>query len=99
MGGKAVTSGTETRQASAPLPQTRPRRLRMRELTILLSVIACTLIFGLLSPRFLGLGPAKTVLEGISTDGLMLIGMTVVIICGGFDLSIGSTMALGGLTA
>ena len=38
-------------------------------------------------------------MESISTDGLIVIGMTIVMIAGGFDLSVGAVMAMGGVTA
>ena len=71
----------------------------MRELTILASVILAVAVFGALNPRFLRLESALTILEGASTDGLIVIGMTVVIVCGAFDMSVGSAMAVCGLVA
>lgn len=71
----------------------------MREISILVSVFLATAIFGLLNHRFIGIEPATAILEGASTDGLMVIGMTIVIVCGAFDMSVGSQMALCGLVA
>ena len=71
----------------------------MRELTILASVVLAIAVFGSLNPRFLGLESAMAILEGASSDGLMVIGMTIVIICGAFDMSVGSAMAFCGLVA
>jgi ribose/xylose/arabinose/galactoside ABC-type transport system permease subunit/ABC-type sugar transport system substrate-binding protein len=71
----------------------------MRELTILASVVLAIAVFGQLEPRFLGLETALTILEGASSDGLMVIGMTIIIVCGAFDMSVGSSMALCGLVA
>ena len=71
----------------------------MRELTILASVLLAIAVFGALNPRFLGLGSALAILEGASSDGLMVIGMTIVIVCGAFDMSVGSSMAFCGLVA
>lgn len=48
---------------------------------------------------FWGLGNLRTLLESISTDGLIVIGMAIVMIVGGFDLSVGAVMAMGGVTA
>ncbi len=74
-------------------------KFRMRELTILASVMVAIAVFGLLNHRFIGMEPAIAILEGASTDGLMVVGMTVVIVCGAFDMSVGSSMALCGLVA
>jgi ribose/xylose/arabinose/galactoside ABC-type transport system permease subunit/ABC-type sugar transport system substrate-binding protein len=71
----------------------------MREFTILASVVLAIVVFGSLNPRFLSIESALTILEGASTDGLIVIGMTVVIVCGAFDMSVGSSMAVCGLVA
>src|SRR3990170_2066968 len=75
------------------------RQFRMREITILVSVLWAIAVFGALNPRFLGVEPALAILEGASTDGLMVIGMTIVIVCGAFDMSVGSAMSLCGMIA
>ena len=75
------------------------RRFQMRELTILASVVLAVAVFGALNPRFLGLESALAILEGASSDGFMVIGMTIVIVCGAFDMSVGSAMAFCGLVA
>ena len=75
------------------------RRFRMREFTILASVLIAIAIFGSLNPRFLGPESALAILEGATSDGLMVIGMTIVIVCGAFDMSVGSSMAFCGLVA
>ena len=89
-----VEDAAATGVAAAP-----KRQFRMREITILISVILAIVVFGLLNPRFIGIKPATAILEGASTDGLMVIGMTIVIVCGAFDMSVGSQMALCGLVA
>lgn len=48
---------------------------------------------------FWSAGNLRTLMESISTDGLIVIGMAVVMIAGGFDLSVGAVMAMGGVTA
>jgi len=52
----------------------------------------------LLTPYFLTYDNLKTVAIGLSADGIIAIGMTIALICGGFDLSVGSVMALSGVT-
>lgn len=47
-----------------------------------------------LSPRNI-----KSVLLSISFEAILVVGMTVVIVCGGFDISVGSVLALSGLVA
>lgn len=48
---------------------------------------------------FWSLGNLRTLAESISTDGLIVAGMTIVMIAGGFDLSVGAVMAMGGVAA
>ena len=88
----------ETVSSSRPSGASRTG-VRLRELSILASVIICVSVFGALNPAFMTWATAKTLLLNAATDGLMVLGMTIVIISGCFDLSIGSTMAAGGLTA
>ncbi len=73
------------------------RRLRLRELTILVSVVLCYAVFSYLNSDFRTTETALTILLGAAVDGLIVIGMTIVIVSGCFDLSVGSTMALSGL--
>ncbi|MFN0193392.1 MAG: ABC transporter permease [Aestuariivirga sp.] len=55
------------------------------------------LILGLFVEGFWSLANIRTLLESISADGLIVIGMTIVMIAGGFDLSVGAVLALGGV--
>lgn len=48
---------------------------------------------------FWSLGNLRTLAESISTDGIIVVGMTIVMIAGGFDLSVGAVMAMGGVAA
>jgi len=89
----------EAGSVAAGARQYKRKRRPPRELGILASVVLCAAVFGLLDNRFIRTGPALTILNNMSTDGLMLIGMTVVIVCGAFDLSVGSTLLAGGLTS
>ena len=49
-----------------------------------------------LSPSFLTSGNILNVLRQVSTNANIALGMTLVILTGGIDLSVGSTMALAG---
>ena len=71
----------------------------MREFTILMSVVLAIGVFGALNRQFLDLETLVTILENAAPDGLIVVGMTIVIICGAFDMSVGSTMAFCGLVA
>lgn len=48
---------------------------------------------------FWSLGNLRILAEAVSVDGIVVIGMTIVMIAGGFDLSVGAVMAMGGVAA
>ncbi|MBL8583822.1 MAG: ABC transporter permease [Rhizobiaceae bacterium] len=48
---------------------------------------------------FWSTGNLRTLAESVSVDGIIVIGMTVVMIAGGFDLAVGSVLAMGGVVA
>jgi ribose/xylose/arabinose/galactoside ABC-type transport system permease subunit/ABC-type sugar transport system substrate-binding protein len=77
------------------------RLFKIREFVILLAVLLTAAVFYAVQPgetnRFLSFSNLEAILLGMSLDGLIAIGMTFVIITGGFDLSVGSTFAFGGL--
>lgn len=56
-------------------------------------------IGSILWPTFHSLDNMRNVVLGISYLGIVVIGMTMVIITGGIDLSVGSVFALGGVVA
>jgi simple sugar transport system permease protein len=66
-------------------------------------VLALLLVAGaLLSPRdrdggnvFLSVGNQADVLRQVSSIGILAVGMTLVVLTGGIDLAVGTTMALG----
>jgi ribose transport system permease protein len=67
---------------------------QMREINLL--VILLVLIVGLsfASPYFAKWANIKVVLGSLSIDGIVVIGMTIILISGGIDLSVGSMMCL-----
>jgi ribose/xylose/arabinose/galactoside ABC-type transport system permease subunit/ABC-type sugar transport system substrate-binding protein len=77
------------------------RLFKIREFVIFLAVILTAVAFSLLQPggagRFVSFANLEAILLGMSLDSLIAIGMTFVIITGGFDLAVGSTFAFGGL--
>ncbi|KLU60653.1 ribose transport system permease protein RbsC [Peptococcaceae bacterium CEB3] len=66
-------------------------------LGLLVALILLVVIFGYLSPNFLTLTNISDTLLSSSLIGIVAAGMTIVIISGGFDLSVGSNMALTGV--
>lgn len=65
--------------------------------TTLLLFAALFIIFGSLAPRFLSLSSFQGILYASSTLGIMAVGITLVLLTGGIDLSLGSNMYLTGV--
>lgn len=65
----------------------------------LLILLVLMIFMGLLSPEFFTLGNIKNVGIQASVNAVLSIGMLMVIIIGGIDLSIGATLALAGIVS
>lgn len=70
-----------------------------RRFGMLMVLILIAAILSALSPRFLTLGNLMNVARQVSINGVVAAGMTVVILSGGIDLSVGSVVALTGALA
>jgi len=68
--------------------------LARREASVFLIIIFAITIVSILQPKFLLWNNMRAIMIGLSTDGLMAIGMAVVLVLGGIDLSVGSVSAL-----
>ncbi len=69
----------------------------LHKLSALLTLLLLILAFSFASPAFFSVNNGLTVLLQTSVIGLLAIGMTLVIITGGIDLSVGSVLALSGV--
>ena len=73
------------------------RRLTsFREFMILAIVIAGCLFMWITTPIFMTFGNWSALLLQVSVECIVAIGMTILLVSGGFDLSVGSTFALAG---
>jgi len=68
-----------------------------REFNVVLAVIALSAILAVSSPAFLTTANLFSVMRAFSLTAIMAVGQTMVILTGGIDLSVGSTMGLAGL--
>lgn len=68
-----------------------------REFAMLLVLVVFGIIMSVLSPIFMTQGNVEAILLGLSVEGIIAIGMVIVLISGGFDLSVGSTLAFAGV--
>ncbi|NPV87608.1 MAG: ABC transporter permease [Anaerolineae bacterium] len=65
---------------------------------ILFIVILLAIVFGATAPRFLLVQNIVNIFKQVSVVAIMAIGMTMVILIGGIDLSVGSVALLAGAT-
>jgi ribose transport system permease protein len=71
--------------------------LRIRELPLLLIVILMMITLSYLSPAFFHRPNFLSLARGFAIEGTTLIAMTMLLVSGVFDLSVGSVMALSGV--
>ena len=67
-----------------------------RDVSVLLVVLLAA-VLALTSPYFLTTGNLDSVQTLIAPTGIIALGMMVLLICGLFDLSVGSAMGLSGI--
>jgi len=65
-----------------------------REGTLILIILFVCVIMSFVSPFFMTWPNIKAILLSFSTEGIVVVGMTIILIVGGFDLSVGSVMCL-----
>jgi ribose transport system permease protein len=68
--------------------------LRMREISMIVLILIMGIAMSFLSPYFLNQANFIAIARGFSMEGLVVVGMSVLLISGKFDLSVGSVMAL-----
>ncbi len=68
-----------------------------REFTLLLIIVTGGTVLSLVTSTFLTAANLSTTAVGLSSDGIIAVGMTIALVLGGFDLSVGSVMALSGV--
>ena len=67
---------------------------KVRELGVLSALIVITLVFTFTAKNFFGIENFLNILRQVSLLGVMAVGMTLVIVSGEFDLSVGSVSGL-----
>lgn len=95
--------GTTPIQNTAPSSQSAlvflMRLMRAREATLVVMIIAIGIALQLITGRFFTVPNLNAISLGFATSAIMVFGMTAALVSGGFDLSIGSVFAMGGVTA
>ncbi len=85
---------------SAPFRESTWKRLfQRRETGVFFALVVLVVYMSLESPYFLGQENIFNVLRNMSSITVMAIGMTMIIVTGGIDLSIGSTLGITSMLA
>jgi simple sugar transport system permease protein len=62
----------------------------------LITLVASFIVFAIFVPHFAQAGTLSGVLEAATINSIVVVGVSLLMIAGEFDLSVGATMALGG---
>lgn len=81
-------------KADSPLKTRLKNLLKIREIGVLAALLLMCIIMSIASPYFLGVNNIFNVMRNMSTIGIMAIGMTMIIVTAGIDLSVGSMLAV-----
>jgi len=102
----SVTSTLDTPiKPSSPQARTQSGKRNTRLVELLfegrafLALIAIVVVFSLMSPNYFTVNNFLIMISHVAIFGLLAIGMLLVILNGGIDLSVGSTLGLAGVVA
>ena len=70
------------------------RAIRMRETGLILVILLLFLLMSFASPYFLTWENMRAMTMAFAVEGIVVVGMTILLISGGIDLSVGSVVAL-----
>lgn len=85
-------SSAETNPEKAGGAKAARRGAAQQKLLAFASLIALVIVFSLASPNFFQVSNIMAILQATSVNGVLAIGVTLIIITGGIDLSIGTLM-------
>ena len=68
--------------------------LKQREAFLVILVAIIFVVMGLTNKNFLKWTNISTIITSLAIDGIVVIGMTIILISGGIDLAVGSTLCL-----
>lgn len=71
------------------------KALQLREMSLVLIIAIMCVVLSFTNPFFATTSNLQTVLGSVAVDGILTIGMILVMLTGGLDLSIGSVMCMG----
>jgi ribose/xylose/arabinose/galactoside ABC-type transport system permease subunit len=72
---------------------------RVTEYVIVFAIVIESIVFAIIKPEFFSVPNLVNIALSIAITGILAVGMTMVILTGGIDLSVGSVAALAGVVA
>ena len=72
---------------------------QMREMAMVILILIAGAIMSVFSPYFLSISNFIAIARGFSMEGVVVVGMVMLLISGNFDLSVGSVMAVSGIAS
>ena len=89
---------TDFRRKLETVKQRMPIQIRrVNDVGVVIALLLLCVVMSILSPNFLTFSNFMNILVQISIISIIAVGMTFVILTGGIDLSVGSTVAFCGL--
>ena len=92
-------TGTSTRRTSLSALRDIELGRLLLEGRAFFALILIVVVFSILSPYYFSLGNFLTMASHVAIFGILAVGMLLVILNGGIDLSVGSTLGLSGVIA
>lgn len=80
-----------------PANQTWKRLLKDQRVLLAIVIVAIVIIISIINPRFIAISNIITIFQQISVLGILTMAMSMLLISGGVDLSIGNIMVLSGV--
>jgi ribose transport system permease protein len=99
MEGTTPIQDTTPPRASSMTMSFLSRLIRVREFSLVAMIIVVGVVLHLVTGRFFTTPNLNAISLGFATSAIMVFGMTAALVSGGFDLSVGSVFAMGGVTA
>ncbi|NQU69625.1 MAG: ABC transporter permease [Rhodospirillales bacterium] len=78
------------------MPKVLSRLVQTRELTLLIVILLIIAIMSQMTPYFFSMANFRAISIGFAPTAIIVVGMSILLVSGGFDLSVGSTLALCG---
>src|SRR6187200_46843 len=94
----SVSTPNSFAAAAEPKPRRFSLNIGLRDAGTLFGLLAIVIVFAVLSPNFLSKANILNILQQSSINACVALGMTLVIIAGGIDLSVGPTAAIAAVT-